>query len=119
MCAILTYQAILPCKNCSNHFDTEIDYNSSINLLTYNTSYKFNEFDFLKLKDFIKNNDIDILVFQEISPEFKNNLKKLENYNVHNNLNENLNFWDTLIMSKLPIQSFNMNDISTRWYNLS
>ena len=105
ICIILGYQSLLPCKKCLNYIDVQIDYSSKISLLTYNTSYNFNKFDFKKLEDFIVSNNIDILVFQEVSPEFQSNLKKLQNYNFSHNLNENLNFWDTLIMTRFPLNT--------------
>ena len=113
ICIILGYQSLLPCEKCLNYIDEEIDYSSKISLLTYNASYNFNKFDFEKLEDFIVSNDIDILVFQEVSPEFKSNLKRLQNYNFSHNLNENLNFWDTLIMSKFPIHTSKKVNIFT------
>ena len=104
ICVLLAYQILLPCKHCNAVLNENTQSTKNIRLMTFNTSYSYRNDDFSDMIDQISKEELDIIIFQETSPHFQEQLKILNEFFPYNvGLNTPVDFWGGIILSKYPL----------------
>jgi endonuclease/exonuclease/phosphatase family metal-dependent hydrolase len=108
---IFAIKGLYPCDNCTAVLKNKLISDFKLRLMTFNTGlYRSND-DFKKIEKAILSENIDIIIFQDVSTNTLENLKNLKSIFPHGtNLNKPVNFWGSVILSKIPLENSELDN---------
>ncbi len=108
---IFAIKGLYPCDNCTAVLKNKLISDFKLRLMTFNTGlYRSND-DFKKIEKAILSENIDIILFQEVSINTLENLKNLKLIFPHGtNLNKSVNPRDSVILSKIPLENSKLDN---------
>jgi len=108
---IFAIKGLYPCDNCTAVPKNKLANDFKLRLMTFNTGFYRSNDDFEKIEKAILSENIDIVLFQEISANTLENLKNLKSIFPHGtNLNKSLNPRDSVILSKIPLENSKLDN---------
>ena len=109
---IFAIKGLYPCDNCTAVLKNKLLNDFKLRLMTFNTGfYRSNNDEFKKIEKAILSENIDIIIFQDVSTNTLENLKNLKSIFPHGtNLNKPVNFWGSVILSKIPLENSKLDN---------
>jgi endonuclease/exonuclease/phosphatase family metal-dependent hydrolase len=108
---IFAIKSLYPCDNCTAVLKNKLVNDFKLRLMTFNTEFYRSSDDLEKIEKAILSENIDIILFQEVSINTLENLKNLKSIFPHGtNLNKPVNFWGSVILSKIPLENSELDN---------
>ena len=103
-CVVYTFDILSNCNKCNAILKDKSQNKNIIKLMTFNNSYYNPNENFEDIKSLIVSEKIDIIQFQEVSPQMNKKIKSLKSIFPYNTgLDKPLDLFDSLILSKYPL----------------
>ena len=103
-CAVYSFDILSTCNKCNAVLKDKSQNKNIIKLMIFNISYNNPTENFENIKSLILSEKIDILQFQEVSPQMNKKIRSLKSiFPYSTGLDKPLDLFDSLILSKYPL----------------
>jgi len=103
-CAVYSFDILSTCNKCNAILKDKSQNKNIIKLMIFNISYNNPTENFENIKSLILSEKIDILQFQEVSPQMNEKIRSLKSiFPYSTGLDKPLDLFDSLILSKYPL----------------
>ena len=103
-CAVYSFDILSTCNKCNAVLKDKSQNKDIIKLMIFNISYNNPTENFENIKSLILSEKIDILQFQEVSPQMNEKIRSLKSiFPYSTGLDKPLDLFDSLILSKYPL----------------
>ena len=103
-CAVYSFDILSTCNKCNAVLKDKSQNKNIIKLMIFNISYNNPTENFENIKSLILSEKIDILQFQEVSPQMNEKIRSLKSiFPYSTGLDKPLDLFDSLILSKYPL----------------
>ena len=103
-CAVYSFDILSTCNKCNAILKDKSQNKNIIKLMIFNISYNNPTENFENIKSLILSEKIDILQFQEVSPQMNKKIRSLKSiFPYSTGLDKPLDLFDSLILSKYPL----------------
>ena len=103
-CAVYSFDILSTCNKCNAVLKDKSQNKNIIKLMIFNISYNNPTENFENIKSLILSEKIDILQFQEVSPQMNKKIRSLKSiFPYSTGLDKPLDVFDSLILSKYPL----------------
>lgn len=103
-CVVYSFDILSNCNKCNAVLKDKPQNKNIIKLMTFNNSYYNPNENFEDIKSLILSEKIDILQFQEVSPQMNKKIRSLKSIFPYNTgLDKSLDLFDSIILSKYPL----------------